>query len=112
MVPFQTAYPMIIFLIFLILAGNTAFVSIVTRLVLIVSHDLFVANFVSEAISVFSNTTDILAWCPVKPTLYNVCSHFRLSIPSSDVLLQMDYFQDSTSSLTHIRDYPVSPGPS
>lgn len=27
MVPFQTAYPMILFMIFLILAGNTGFVS-------------------------------------------------------------------------------------
>ena len=28
MIPFQEAYPMIVFLIFLILAGNTAFVSL------------------------------------------------------------------------------------
>ena len=28
MVPFQTAYPMIIFMIFLVLAGNTAFVRV------------------------------------------------------------------------------------
>lgn len=27
MIPFQTAYPMILFMIFLILAGNTGFVS-------------------------------------------------------------------------------------
>lgn len=38
MIPFQTAYPMIVVMIFLILAGNTAFVSVFTTVKSCRSH--------------------------------------------------------------------------
>lgn len=49
MIPFQTAYPMIVFMIFLILAGNTAFVSCcIISYKCILSARLVPANIVSR----------------------------------------------------------------
>lgn len=82
MVPFQTAYPMIFFMVFLILAGNTAFVSPLLRSGSkndqVITLTLFQAYLVSDRHSACISAITLF----VQFTIYDVSMLSSISVVS------------------------------